>query len=281
MLSQLCEGLIVGAGSGVYSAGKAAVGMMIPQVGALMAMTGQKVYPIVKPYIPTRQSLYRATSKIAGKNLAFILFVLGSFKVNAQSINIRPGLSSVLCFSTTPDYIAIGESKYFQAQRIGKNLLLRSIKENSETNLLVFAKGNLLSSYKLTSNLIFPHNESINCLEKPLTRQVLNSPSINGNAAQLLSAKWDSSRKDYLTLKVKLLNNGKGELMPNWKKIHIQYNGKQIAYSSLRSERKTLVQGGASTFVIEFTRPNLGASKAVLVIPSNRRELNISLGVMK
>lgn len=284
MLSQLCEGLIVGAGSGVYSAGRAAVGMMIPKVGSVMAMTGQRVYPMVKPYIPTRQSLFKASSKIAGKNLVFILFALSSFKIYAQSINIRPGLSTVLCFSMAPDYIAIGESKYFQAQRIGKNLLLRSINENSETNLLVFSKGNLFASYKLTSNLILPHNESINCLEKSLPKADLNShksKTTNGNAAQLLSVKWDTLKRDYLNLKVRLSNNEAGELIPNWKKIHIQSNGKKIAYTSLRSERKTLVQGGESTFVIEFTRPNLGSSKAVLIIPSNRQDIQITIGAIK
>ena len=42
MLSQFCEGLIVGAGSGVQMAAKAAVGLIAPKAAMVMSAVGNK-----------------------------------------------------------------------------------------------------------------------------------------------------------------------------------------------------------------------------------------------
>ncbi len=283
LLSQFCEGLVVGAGSGVYSAGKSAVTMMMPKVGALMAMTGQKIYPTIKPYIPTKQNIFRNSSKLGIKLLALCFFYSLSNNSVAQNINVRPGLSSVVCFENSPDYVAVGESKYFQAQKLGKNLLIRASKANEETNLLIFSKGSLWSSYKLSSNLILPHTESVNCKKQPIGTSITARPIIKsskGISSELIAYHWSSSKHDYLTLKVKLTNNTSKDWSPNWNKVQLKSSSGTFKHSSLRSERKSIVPNASSLFDVEFTRPRVSFG-STLEIPSNIGTVSLKLGALK
>ncbi|MBP7843496.1 MAG: hypothetical protein KA116_01655 [Proteobacteria bacterium] len=283
LLSQFCEGLIVGAGSGVYSASKSALTMMMPKVGAVMSMASQKLYPSIRPYIPSKQSIFRNSSKLGIKMLVFCFFYFLSNKAEAQNINVRPGLSAVLCFEYAPDYIAVGESKYFQAQKLGKNLLIRTSRANEETNLLVFSKGSLFSSYKLSSNIILPHTESVNC--KKQTTVTSTAPraiikSSKGNSSELIAYHWSSSKHDYLTLKVKLTNYTSKDWSPSWNKVQLKSNSGTFKHSSLKSERKSIVPNASNIFVVEFTRPAVGLW-ATLEIPSNNGNISLKLGALK
>src|SRR5690606_980068 len=68
LLSKFCEGAIVGMGSGLVSAGaRAATGFVMPKAGALAAKMGEKGHHAIKPYIPTRQSVYRGYKWLASK----------------------------------------------------------------------------------------------------------------------------------------------------------------------------------------------------------------------
>ena len=291
MLSQFCEGTIVGMGSGIVSAGaRAATAFVGPKAAMLASSIEEKAYPLVKNLVPSRETLYNSVSKMASKNrtsvIALLLIPCFAF-AETNVINVRPGLSSVVCFEKAPDYIAIGESRFFQAQKIGKNLLLRSTFPNKETNLLVFTAGVLGASYKLQSNSILPHSESINC-EKKVTSTVSRSATISaarilvsvtkgGLRADLLRKTWESPKHDYLTVRARLTNQGNAIWKPEWSKIVIKQGTKSFMHSGLNSERQDLPPGASVTFDVQFTRPEIFQTRAFLAIPSDLGSLEVLL----
>ncbi len=286
MLGQFCEGTIIGAGSGMVSAGARAVTAFVAPKMALAAQKTQgRIYPAVSRYIPSKQTLYKAASKLSGKN-GVLVFLIIPFFASAESINVRPGLSSVLCFEKQPDSIAIGDGRYFQAQKLGKNLLLRSTLPNKETNLLVFSGGTLSASFRLYSDPVMPHIESRNC-EKSITAQkkettrksnvekIYSSSEKSGIRVELLRKAWESDKRDYFTLRLRLKNNSPATWAPNWSAIVLKQDSKSFKHTGLSSERKDIVSGASVTFDIQFTRPEIAKNRSTLVIPSNFGELSI------
>jgi len=286
MLGQFCEGTIIGAGSGMVSAGARAVTAFVgPKMALAAQKTQERIYPAVNRYIPNKQTLYKAASKLSGKNGALV-FLLIPFLANAETINIRPGLSSVLCFESAPDSIAIGDGRFFQAQKLGANLLLRSTLPSKETNLLVFAGGTLSGSYKLHSDPIMPHIESKNCDKQDKARpkaqttnsqptRIFSSVEKSGLRAELLKKAWESPKKDYFTLRLRLKNNSNKTWEPNWSEVTLKQESKIFKHTGLSSERKEIVPGAFVSFDVQFTRPEIAKNRSFLSIPSNLGEVSI------
>ena len=296
MLSQFCEGAIVGMGSGIVSAGaKAATAAIAPHAMRLTSWAGEKAFPTVKNWVPGHKELYKVYSKLApkeqqarhfskGRKYALLVFLVPAFARAAQpQINVRPGLSSVVCFEKAPDYIAIGDGRFFQAQKLGNNLLLRSTLANKETNLLVFGAGGLWASYLLQSNLVLPHSESVNCEKKAedppkkseVQTRVLSSVKKNSLRAELLRKAWESSKHDYFTIRVRLKNESGTIWQPDWTKIVLRQERNSFSHSGLSSERKDVQVGASVVFDIQFTRPSISKNRGFIVIPSNQGEIEL------
>jgi hypothetical protein len=294
MLSQFCEGAIVGMGSGIVSTGaRAATAFVGPKAAAIAAKLGDKAYPVAKKFVPSRQAIYNSASKLASKAklsaLALLLVPIFA-KASQQTINVRPGLSSVVCFTKSPDSIAIGDGRFFQAQKMGTNLLLRSTLPNKETNLLVFAGGSLGTSYKLQSNLVLPHSESVDCDKKPEPpkpavpiQRILSTISKSGLRAELLRKAWESPKHDYFTIRVRLVNQSASTWRPDWSKIALKQESRRFSHSGLSSERKEVPPGGKVTFDVQFTRPEIAPRRGFIEIPSKQGtvELLVEKGARK
>ncbi len=288
MLSQFCEGTIVGMGSGIVSTGaRAATAFVGPKAAAMAAQFGNKAYPVVSKYVPSRRTIYSAASKLASKSklsvLAMLLVPLWAL-ASPATINVRPGLSSVVCFAKSPDSIAIGDGRFFQAQKIGNNLLLRSTAPDKETNLLIFAAGGLATSFKLQSNLILPHSESVDCDKKPAaskslnsatTQRILSSAIKDGLRAELLRKAWESPKRDYFTIRVQLVNKTANTWHPEWSKVALKQGTKRIAHSGLSSERRDIPPGSRVSFDVQFTRPEIASNRGFLEIPSKEGTLKL------
>ena len=288
MLSQFCEGAIVGMGSGIVSTGaRAATAFVGPKATAIASKLGERAYPAVSKYIPSKKSIYSVASKLAsrGKIGALALLLIPFFaKANSSTINVRPGLSSVVCFTKSPDSIAIGDGRFFQAQKIGSNLLLRSTAQDKETNLLIFSGGGLSTSYKLQSNLILPHSESVDCDKKPepfkpvkpaVALRVLSTVKKAGLKAELIRKAWESPKRDYFTIRVRISNQSKTSWIPDWSKIQLRQGSKANSHSGLSSERREIPVGGVVTFDVQFTRLEISKNRGYLVIPSNGETLEL------
>jgi hypothetical protein len=297
MLAQFCEGAIVGMGSGLVSTGaKAATAFASPHAARLAAWTGEKVYPKVKDYVPGRDRIFKLYQHLApkepdkkfrgGRSFAFLLLLVPALAHagSQTTINVRPGLSSVVCFEKTPDSIAIGDGRFFQAQKVGTNLLLRSTSPNQETNLLVFVGNALSASYALKSNLVLPHSESVNCDKKPEPKsaaklvakpKVLSSAAKGDLRAELLRKAWESPKRDYFTIRVQLVNRGTGTWRPDWSKVSLKQGTRQFSHSGLSSGRKEVPPGARVSFDVQFTRPELAANRGFLVIPSKEGVLEL------
>jgi len=288
MLSQFCEGGIVGMGQGIVSTGAhAATAFVGPKAAAMATKMGEKAYPAVRSYVPTRKGIYDALYKqvTRSRNYALVLLLLPALaSASSAIINVRPGLSSVVCFAKSPDSIAIGDGRFFQAQRMGNNLLLRSTVSNKETNLLIFAGGSLATSYRLQSNLILAHSESIGCDQKPETtatkstkiqERILSEVVKDGLKAELLRKAWESPRRDYFSIRVRLTNESERFWQPDWSRIVLRQQTRSFSHSGLSAERKELPPGARVTFDIQFTRPEIAANRSFLVVPSKERTLEL------
>ena len=288
MLSQFCEGAIVGMGSGIVATGaRAATAFVGPKAAAIAAKVGEKAYPVVKNYVPSRKSIYNATSKLASKaKLGALALMLIPFFASASqvSINVRPGLSSVVCFTKSPDSIAIGDGRFFQAQKIGNNLLLRSTVPEKETNLLIFSGGSLATSYKLQSSLILPHSESVDCEKKfepqaskvqaPNVR-ILSTVVKSGLRAELLRKAWESPKRDYFTIRVRLVNQATSAWQPDWSKVALKQGTKRFSHTGLSSERREVPPGGRVVFDVQFTRPEIARKRGFIEVPSKQGTLDL------
>ena len=288
MLSQFCEGTIVGMGSGIVSTGaRAATAFVGPKAAAIATTLGSKAYPVVSKYVPSRKTIHSAASKLASKSkLSILALLLIPFvaSASATAINVRPGLSSVVCFSKSPDSIAIGDGRFFQAQKIGNNLLLRSTVPDKETNLLIFAGGSLATSYKLQSNLILPHSESVDCDKRPeppksarpvAALQVLSTATKNGLRAELLRKAWESSKRDYFTIRVRLVNQSANNWQPDWSKVTLKQGTKRFAHTGLSSERRDIPPGSRVSFDVQYTRPEIAHNRGFLEIPSKEGPIKL------
>lgn len=286
MLSMFCEGLIVGSGSSVYAGAKAAVSMIVPKAAAVLGRAGEKMYPVVKNYVPTRQNLYNAVSKMSSRpKVIFLCLIPLLGHASGPAVNIRVGLSSVICFEKAPDYVALGNGKYFQAQKIGNNLLLRSLAADEETNLLVFASETLVASYHLKSNGVLSHTESVDCekqsleklpaVEKKASKRIFSSVSANGLRAELLRKAWESPKHDYFTIKIRLSNQSTVVWKPDWSTINLKQGSVNFSHSGLRSERKEILPGAQVEFDVQFTRPSISKNRGFLVIPSKQGLLEL------
>lgn len=282
LLSQFCEGTVVGAGSGVYAGAKAAVGFVAPKAAMMMTRAGERMAPVVRKNLPTRQSIARAASRFTQRSVVFCLLLSGVAWAESGTINLQPSLSSVLCFKTKPDYITLGEAKHFSAQRIGNNLLLRAKSTNQETNLLVFKKNVLVGSYQLTSNLIVPHDIQIGCESETVQRfktkpkeRIYSSARLGNLKAELLRKAWSNAGRDYFTIRIRLRNLGEKTWIPHWSKVVLQQAESSFAHSGLSSERQSVMPRASVTFDIQFTRPEISKNRGFVLIPSNLGDLKI------
>ncbi len=286
MLSQFCEGAIVGMGSGLVSTGaRAATAFVGPKAAALATKIGDKTYPVIKKYVPIRKAISNATSKLASRSrLGVVAMLFAPYLTLASpvTINVRPGLSSVVCFPKSPDSIAIGDGRFFQAQKIGNNLLLRSTVPDKETNLLIFSGGNLATSYRLQSNLILPHSESIDCEKTPdqskeakrsYVPRILSTALKNGLRAELLRKAWESPKRDYFTIRLRLVNESSAVWRPDWSKIILKQGAKTFSHSGLSSERRELPPGSRVIVDVQFTRPEIARNRGFIEIPSKEGSL--------
>lgn len=303
MLGQFCEGAIVGTGTAlVSSSAKALQNFALPKLGLLATQAGEKLYPHAQKLLPTRSSVSKfMRNQSTNKSIAYLLMLIPLMGFS-ESINVRVGLSSVVCFQKAPDSIAIGDARYFQAQRIGNNLLLRSSVSMKESNLLIFSGGSLSSSYKLYSDPILPHSESVDCkpsLKEQAQKSALSGKTIkpipvkresvlshvenNGLRAELLRKAWESPKRDYFTLQVRLVNKSKVVWVPDWSKIVLKQDNKSFSHTGLSSERREVQVGATVEFELQFTRPEMASNRGHLVIPSKHGtlELLVEKGAVK
>ncbi len=284
LLSQFCEGSIIGTGSGIVSTGaRAATAFLGGKAAAVATKTGEKAYPVVKKYMPSSTTLYKASSKLSSK-LKLVLFFLISTNASASNstINIQRGLSTVLCFEKAPSSVAIGDGRYFQAQKLGRNLILRSLAPAQKSNMLVFRSQVLVAAYDLSSNPILPHTQSLDCKKLEVKKlpvksrtKVFSTASKNDLKAELLKKAWTSNSKDYFSLRIRLTNNSEATWVPEWSKIVLRQGTKELAHSGLSSPRSKLPPRAQITFEIQFTRPELSKNRGFLEIPAPQGHITL------
>lgn len=293
MLSQFCEGAIVGTGSGLVSNGaKALQSFVMPKLSMMAIRAGEKISPYAQKHVPSIKSVSKYVRRHSGRGLSILLALMPMLGLAMpQSINVRMGYSSVVCFQKSPDSIAIGDARFFQAQRVGNNLLLRSAAPMKESNLLVFSSGRLSETYKLLSDPILPHTESTNCdtkietssqanaktktNKKAVVERIFSQVKKDGLRADLLRKAWESQKRDYFTIRVRLVNNSKGVWTPDWSKVVLRQESKKFTHTGLSSERREVQVGGQITFDVQFTRPEIASNRGFLFIPSKQGDLEL------
>lgn len=295
MLTHFCDGMIVGAGSTISAAAKTvfskglsqATNFASPYANALTRHLTSPTRGLPKP---------KAPEPPVRKLPMGIALLLLSFAAHAQerTVQIQPGLSTLLCLKQAPRQAALGDPKYFRVEAMGKNLILRTIEEDHATNLIVYFGENLFESYALKSSKIMPHMAQVGC-DQPapmpvkkaslVARPSVQSVSDDGVILSLLAAVWSSPQRDHLTLKLRIENSSDDTLEPDWKRTVLLQAGRKRPHSKLWSERRSLEPSASSLATLQFTRPGLGPKEPVLLeIPRFRGaslRLNLSSVVTK
>jgi len=281
MLNQFCEGLVVGSGSAIYQAGRAAISTIAPKLGAAMSATGKKVYPRVQKHLPSREAMRSGINRAGSRTRSIILilgFLMGTNSFSQEAINIHPGQSTLFCLDKTPDDAVLTGAKFFEMMRAGPHLILTSFKELQKTTLMLFF-GKEAKIYEISSNSILPHALKYNCDKKEasLPKTVKTSPKkrvVPSLGVSILSVNWTNARKDYLTLYLQISNDSRGVLIPEWNKVTLKQDGKVVKFHRMKAQRQEIPAGASIKVSLDFKTPSLDQTKAAyLIIPSNKSEM--------
>lgn len=279
LLSQFCEGMIVSSGSVISTAAKTVFTKGMNQAAGLADSALKHFNPSLHRSLTTG----RPQRLIRVKGMTVALALLGAATASAQetTIQIQPGLSTLLCLKHAPQQAAIGDPRFFRVEPMGKNLILRAVEEDKMTNLIAYFGENLFEVYALKSSKILPHMTRIHCEEPPpvpkkptpLPKPKIQSVSADGVVLGLEGLFWSGPERDHLTLKIKISNTSSAVLEPDWKRPALIQGGKRRTHSKLWSGRRVIEPKASSPVTIQFTRIGLTHDlPAVLEIPRATKE---------
>ncbi|MBS1982744.1 MAG: hypothetical protein JST16_01115 [Bdellovibrionales bacterium] len=279
LLSQFCEGAITGSGSVIYGAGKALLNTVTPKVGtgiSAMARAGRFGRDEFR-----KSNVYHRISGGKG-GLTAIVFMLcfSAFEPSRAaepSLILKPGNSTLLCLKQPPLQAALGDPRYFQVSQMGQNLVLRAIKDDKATNLIVYFGKNLFESYSLKSNQIMPPTTSYGCeapkLDVSKSNAISRVPLIESVSSdhvnlQLIRAIVNGPTRDHLTLKLRIANLSDSVVEPDWKKVVLTQGNRRSSHSKLWSERRRIESGASIMAELQFSRTGFSYQKpTILEIP--------------
>jgi hypothetical protein len=311
LISSFCEGLLVGTGSVLYSASKAALAAVNPKLGAVAGFVASKAYPKYQRFVPSKfksavdwtfpkqekpQSpvvqrivINRPPTKTQGLLLLIAsgVALTASASVRAQSVILHPAKAAVLCFEQAPRKAILGDAKFFRASRIGqKQLLLQGLQQGKSTNLIVLGKGDEIRNYSLVTDSKQLFLPKIDCQAattgatipaapaKPRFRPLIANEHLR---FVVTSIKWSGSAKDFLSLAFEIESKTGHTLRPHWSQIELVSAEKRNAHSKLWSSRKQIGPRAKIVGRIEFKKPELPAYPAVLRVPFGDFDLRMML----
>ena len=307
LLSSFCEGVLTSSGSAIYSAAKAVTYVAAPKLAFAGQMaTKHAAIPLAKRAVPsamknmaergkTRFSSYLRNRKPQKFNYVLGLVMIGASLCAPSSfatqLKLKPQGFLVLCLQDAPKKAFLAESKYFSAQILGpKKILLRSLKNNQTTELLILNKSGGLKKFDLKASSKETNISEYGCEKYKTHKKILVkkkkrfSPRIistNKNALlslRLTKAFWTNKAKDFLNLEIALTNLGSHEVKPQWGKITLQSKTKSIALSKLWAKRNTIAANSTVYARLEFKRPSLPKNEAFkLLLPHGGQLLSIKI----
>jgi|GEM_PF-964065 len=308
LVSSFCEGLLVGTGSMLYSAAKAAVSTASPALGAAAATIGSRVYPKYEKFVPksVKWAIDHSWPKSSGgghvsrakphygshgkPHAALIFALLGaaslvSTSASAQAIILHPGKASVFCLRERPGRVVLGDAKYFRVTKLGdRELLLQGLAEGKATNLIIVGRLGDIQNHALVIDTEQVFMPKIGC-ERPALiapkprKQLARLPWAKNNvlSARILSIKWNGLSRDFLSVSLELTNLTDKAQRPHWSRVMLKSGTRIARHSKLWSSRSEIAPRARIEARVEFRKPEISTTGTVLSIPLQESSLNISI----
>ena len=228
--------------------------------------------------------------------LFFLLFSNLAIAVNLPPISspifLKEGFSSILQFDEAPREVVLGDQKAFFVQKLSDSLVIKPLMPNAVSDMFVYFPDEPPRLFVLTANnhnapTFFKEFTSIHAPPTGFMRPKFGRSRIAPARAlrvyrqmlRVLSAKF-SSKKSYLTISAVITANRFRRLKPEWKSVHLEYQGRIILPKKLWSERREIEKDSSIRCRFIFLKPNLSRSMRLvnLVIPlSDKHSLTARL----
>ncbi len=203
--------------------------------------------------------------------------------------------SAVLEFNRPPTRAARGDQSAFAVERTDSRILVRPLRKEAKTNLVLFFSGGELFQVLLSSkanepgSLIyhfdFPKVEPPPAPDTLRFRKIVRAPSISVDGVTMtLTRATATSKRDYINVSVEIRNARASSIEPGFEVAAITNGKKFVTATKAKSDRRVLQPGSASLAHFEFTRPDLAAalSDMKLVVPvKNVGRLELRLTPMR
>ena len=210
---------------------------------------------------------------------------------------LRMGFSSVLEFEEPPTRVVLGDSQAFQVERLDQSLVLRTLVAYANTNMFVYFKNGPQKLFVLTASeeaepTYFRKIETLKA-PTPIVQPKQPGPSRAPNTANtqtplrnqptgVSSATFDS-KKDYLTIEVRISAGSDALLLPSWDKVRLRYQtGFKVPFK-LWAERKDVQKDASIRARFIFAKPNVPRDliDTALIIPVEGRSEPIVLALKR
>ncbi len=193
---------------------------------------------------------------------------------------LRQGFSSVLEFDESPRRVVVGDLQSFQVEKMEKSLVVRAQTAYATSNMFVyFEKGDprlfVMTASEDAEPTIYRKFEE----QKPEPKAA--TPAVKTKSVRetkVLVAKFDG-KKDYLTVDVLLVADGKGVIRPNWELVRLKSGDLAMKPTKTWAERKEVQRDSEARARFIFVKPNVpkNLQEVRLVMPLQGQTTPISL----
>lgn len=196
---------------------------------------------------------------------------------------LRQGFSSVLEFVESPRRVVVGDLQSFQVEKMEKSLVIRTQTAYATSNMFVyFDKGEprlfVLTASEDAEPTLYRK------FEEPKAETKAATPALKGKpirGTRVLGAKFDG-KKDYLTVDVVLVADGKGVIRPNWELARLKSGDLAVKPTKTWADRKEVQKDSEARARFIFVKPNVPKNlrdvRLVLPLQGQTTPISLSLG---
>ena len=184
---------------------------------------------------------------------------------------LKQGYSSVLEFEDTPTKVVLGDSTYFQVEKLKTSLVIRALDAYASSNMFVYFKKLKPKLFILTASedsepTYYKKFEEIKPPPKPT--KVISNKVRYKRSTRLLKSEFDD-KKDYLLLEIRMTADATKPITPKWDLVRLSHNKRVLKPIDSWAERKMVQKDSSVKARFVFAKPNVPRNlKGVsLVIP--------------
>lgn len=190
--------------------------------------------------------------------LLFPLFSLADAQVPPTPfpVFLREGFSTILEFEESPSRVVLGDGQSFQVERLERSVVIKTLEPYAVSNMFVYFKNKsprlfVLNASEDSEPTYYKKFETIKPptpKPKPVTRLK--------RSAYLRSSVFDK-KKDHLSVEIAISADSTSKIIPDWKKVRLNFKQSNIEPKSLWSERKEIQKDSSIKARFMFQRPNI------------------------